>query len=670
MSSRLHSLYASHHELDIVLESLEFLGAQHRSFFIKCCQGQCYPRTTDLFRLADMGRRVPKIMLPKNGILTAIHPLDLYDSIRHLFSSTSYSGLMLDLFRNYQFPMSIEAEMRADSWKSEIRCCETENPGPRLNFDCWMDPAKFHEPLHPDIPCNEFAHRTIYSILVRWRKEITSAIHYPRMNDKNMSWSTKRHYEYITGEEWDFGTRGMFSQRVYQQLKDKLGIVLQGDNELRQVWTPAAVKPRSYWSMGGRSYNVSAPSQSIWNRLVDLSPSTNHVSRLLPGRLTVEEGKICRVYDFKTFTSEFHQQVHFLRRLAVFGREDGIITYMDAAVGLVDQQLGEFIDEYIDNCASRPTVSYERRLKKRLVTSVHNNAAGLGIFGNLATCTFVHFAFELELIGDEDQLNTGGDDGEVMIYPDEIDEFDEFQPIIGVYHRDKMFRSDEEGCISYKRKLIQVRDKLILFPMVIWPTSPTILYALYRIKDRRFHYFDEDLTTLYDRLGRLGVEMLRFLTSVHWLKFNMSDEEVEWIIRFCKWMESEVERLYNPILAMLPQCGGDFLWPMIPNCRDDLDKQPVEAMVECVYHGQVSLSERDLLPSISIVQECHQNDHFQSNSSPHLTFLKHLGYLDAKPLKRTFTGEEGYHRLLKEFSTRIPIVYEYTVLADIPQKFL
>lgn len=669
MSSRLHSFYASHYDVNIILESLSLLGVKHRSYFIKCCQGQTYPRVTETYRLADMGRRIPKILVPHDGIITATHTLEIFENVRYLFSSQLFAGFLLDLFRNYQFPAEIEAIMRRDGWHAEIRCCETENPGRRLNFDCWMDPQKFHEQLHPEIPANPMAHRIIYSILRRWKKECLARVHYPRMNDKNMSWSTKRSYESVFGESWDYRLRGMFSQRVYQQVKDRKGISLGGVNELRQVWTPAAVKPRNYWSMGGESYNASAHTQDIWNLLVDLSPSTNHVSRLLPGRLEVREGKICRVYDFTTFTSEMHQQMHFLRRLAPFAGED-MITYMEADVGLVDQSFGAMIDDYVDKCAARPGVSYERRLKKRLETTFHNHAAGLGIFGNLATSTFVHFGFELELIGDEDEINTGGDDGEVMMYPDEIDEFDYHQPIIGVYHPDKMFRSDEEGCISYKRKLVQLRDKLILYPLVIWPTSPTLLYALYKIKDRRFNYFDDDLISLSDRLGSLGVELLRFITSIHWLKFNIEPYELEWVLHYLRWVVDEAERLYTPMVAQLPQCGGDFLWPVIPRRLEDFDTLPVERMVMEVYHGEVLLSVRDLLPDPSLVQNRFQSSKFETNATQRITFLKHLGYLDVKPKKEKLTGEEGYSRLLKEFGVTLPIVYEVVVIADLPDKFL
>lgn len=616
-----------------------------------------------------MGRKIPKVLCSRDGIVHAIHPLEIYEDVRYLFSSQLFAGFLLDLFRNYQFPSNIEDQMRRDGWLKEIKCCETENPGPRLNFDCWMDPQHFHEPLHPDIPVNPMAHRIIYSILKRWKKEVLREVHYPRMNDKNMSWSTKRDFEYRFGEEWDYGQRGMFSQRVYQQIKDRTGISLGGACELRQVWTPAAVKPRNYWSMGGEAYDTSAPTQSMWNVLVDISPSTNHVSRLLPGRLTIRDGKVCRVYDFESFTSEMHQQVHFLKKLAAFGGED-IITYMDAARGLVDQSLGGLIDDYVATCANRPAVSYERRLKKRLETTYHNNAAGLGIFGNLATCTFVHFGFELELIGDEDELNTGGDDGEAMMYPDEIDEFDEFQPIIGVYHEEKMFRSDEDGCISYKRKLVQLRDKLILYPLVIWPTSPTLLFALYKIKDRRFNYFDDDLISLHDRLGSLGVELLRFLTSIYWLKFNIEPNELEWVLMYLRWIRDEAERRYTPMIAQLPQCGGDFLWPVIPTKLEEFGLLPVERMIEEVYHGEVVLSMRGLLEDASLIENRYLNCEFVTNSTPRITFLKHLGYFDVSPLKEKIFGEEGYHRLLKEFGVSLPIMYRVLVIAELPDKFL
>jgi len=667
MCERLNHRYRQIPELDTFLDDLPRLDLKQRAFGIKVCQAQTLPRDYDTYPLARMARVIPHIRLDNTSHHESF--VTYFEYLRPLVHSTLFSGLLLDLFRNYRFPKEIEAEMREQSWKGEIQACEKENPGAVLDFDVWMDPQKFGEPLHKTIPANRVAHMTIHAILVRWKKEAASKIHYPRMNDKNMSWSTVRAYEYVTGEKWDFGTRGMFSQRIYQQFKEKTGVVLGGSCELRQTWTPAAVKPRSYWAMGGLAYDRSSTSQDIWNDLVNRSPSTNHISRLLPGRLLLAENQICRVYDFQCFTSEFHQQVHFLRKLAGFCA-DTEITYMDVSLGLVDQNMGAYIDEYVDQCAARPAVSYERRIKGRHTMSRHNHAAGLGIFGNLATCTFTHFGFELELIGDEELINTGGDDGEVNIYPDEIEEFDCFQSLIGIYQDKKMFRSDQDGCISYKRHLIQLRDKLILCPMVIWPTVPTLEYGLYRRKDPRFHYWDDDLVTLHDRLDMIGVEVLRFLVSLHWLSFNIADEELLAALSFATWIGKEVERLYTPLIPMLPQCGGDFLWPSIPKDRDELKRHPVESMVMSAYHGHARLNRRDLVDAPHFSEFRYQNQVISSNSSKRIAFLRNLGFLKVEAERVIVTGEEGYHQLLKEFDTRVPVVYQITVLTDIPRKFL
>lgn len=168
----------------------------------------------------------------------------------------------------------------------------------------------------------------------------------------------------------------------------------QGPVELRQAWGFNLLVPRTYYANGATTQEHSKHSQPIFNSLLDIFPNTHRKRRFDLKRLSIQPRQTAIVYDYSSFTSLMEEQTYFLRELAKFCRGT-LVWIVDTYHGLLQKDLGELIDDYVDHCNDRPEFVLAQSLQDILGFNAdirfHHECAGmLGVNSNLASCTVLH----------------------------------------------------------------------------------------------------------------------------------------------------------------------------------------------------------------------------------------------------------------------------------------
>jgi len=389
---------------------------------------------------------------------------------------------------------------------------------------------------------------------------------------------------------------------------------------------------------------------------------------LNPTRIVLDtEGPDClRIWDLWGFTSNHHESRHFINALAKFceGHE---ITIIDDQEGCVQVDLGMYLWTYAQ-LNTFPEYSLERldEYYQDLV-SFHNIAGFLGVFGNLTFSTFLHGASVLQVIGDPSKLNVAGDDGHCATVPGTLR--DSFLTRIirrnGVLNEEKEFFTEEIPAVCLKRSVVQIHNRVIQQPVIIWPSISLILMRL--LGDGRPNIHHEFNMTREELLSSLASEMMRFLRSLH-IHSNLKLEGLSFVVSF-------LQRIYHstglPLEGSVPQLGGYFLCPMCPDEPYDLTHDPLERVLAYHYRGFVELplrqdieqfaEERDVVWSVGA--------EWYDRSCPKWNYLSVLGYVQTEPVKVTYVGLEGYRLLQKEFLSHDREVVRVTCIGVPPRKF-
>jgi len=653
--------------IDRLFQYLPIMTVKQRSLLIKSCQAQYLPHPDIPCTLLDMFYKTPGIFKTYSDIDKVYPFLADISYLRPYIETPLFAGLILDLVRNYRLGPDIRKQMEKESLDKETSRFESLGyKETRLNYRCFLDPEFHEEALHHSIMPNVAANSFIYRRLCLWKSQIATRIFFPRSSFKMMSHSTIRDFTNKTGEDWDIRNRGIFSQKHWEKVYFETGIELEGSCEIRQRWSPAAVKPRTYACSGGTVYRSSRYLQDPFTLLVNIMPTTHHISRLNPERLVLKPREWLRIYDFTAFTSSMVEQKFFIEFLADFC-EGTEFTIMDAREGLITRDFGDVFREYNLEANFLTQLSYERFCPCDDASSSQGVAGLLGVFGNLMSCTFLHGVFEMNLVEDFQNVNIAGDDGQVPVDESSEDCFDEAQKIIGIYEWKKCFRSNEPGAVALKRPIFQDGELIRTLPLVSVITLPTLLYTLFNKQDPRFTYFDLDLVSRSDRLGTLGADLLRLQRTVWWIKEALSEDEKKWFMAFQK----EVAKRADYPFPNLSQCSGwGHTWPMITDDWEEFVKyRPEELTAMRCYSGVVRLPLRMTVdnPPISAF---YAGVTFRSNSSKTLSFLETLGLVEKSSIQQHYFGSDGRSRLIQEFESPDVPVYEYFVRSDVPLHLL
>lgn len=622
---------------------LPSLTLAQRKAVILMCRSQSLPFSTTTFGSQVLSKKLPESIFDISGISEFIE-------------SPSMSNLIIELVLSSPMPDTMVESTKRELVNKEIRVLETDPLPPEIDWHVFFDEGRQSDRIHPSLEPNEPMASLVHHRLCLWRQKVLSyGIIYPRISRKTVSKDTLRNYEdfwsRFEGRELD-GSAGMISQieleNTYHQTGEKVG----GVCEMRQVWYRAQATPRTYYATGGTAYWKSRFIQRMMNDLVDSLACTERYSRVNPSRLLFKDNCTGVIYDLSSFTSNCHEQRPFLHMLSSFC-SGCIVTVMDAREGPIDVDLGELILEY-NTLNDNAEYSTERVIGCYML--LHHQAGFLGVYGNIASCTFVHGCVALQTVGSEDEINVAGDDGLIGSVSKSVGL--RGPRLIGVFAEEKCGTADEANAVHLKRPIHQVGQRVVPGHMVIWPSFELLMWRKDSV-DPRF----PDLADLTRKEVRsmMASSICRFLYHLH--AIPCSDAEVDQIFTIVEFMYGVLQL---PKRGNLPQCGGDpDLGIVACLSRSTFLGNPYHEVVKQLYSGVVVLSARRGQVDEE-EEEFYPGARFRSRSSPRLQYLETLGYLLKEEIKCTYIGEVGQRLLIEELDHSGPAVYQYYVQIDIP----
>jgi len=565
-------------------------------------------------------------------------------------------------------------------WWKEINLAMGSFRDEPVNWDVIFDDARFtssNQQLHPDLPRNPNMANDIYRSLVDFRERIAGTTLYARATHKNMSWETRREFEESTRSSLE--GEAIFGQDDYLRYYHRTGVLLGGSTEMRQKWYHSGAKPRTYFAMGGHAYQHSRFLQDVFSKLVDSFPSFNHKTRLRPGRLSVPdnldgEDVHWRIYDLSSFTSNCCIQRSFVLRLAEFLSEVPVII-VDERSGPMEVDLGDLLLDYYHHCVVEPPLTLERYDPGlRDVTFFHEVASMLGIFGNLMTCTFAHgvvVGMSSADVSSSDLYNCAGDDGLVPERVSTAFHIDRGIRIVGSYEPEKSFRGDDEAPICLKRPFEETFPQPTLHSNIIPPTLATCVILLdLSYSDPRYTNFEDTTLTWIDRVNIIAKDLLRFLRSAYRMGYN----DWERLAGITKGFKRLVRKYtsWDPTPGVFIRGIRPF-WPVDPSDYEFCDINPFHAILLYFAPPLLEVSRREVLVDVSLQYES-AGEVFQNNSSKRLKMLEMLGYVTKEEVKVEISDYERMKALEAVLDDvpfgYDPVVYQYTVVRDIPFFFM
>lgn len=656
------------------------LSVEDRKNVVTLCRAQHVPEYREATLLASQVFDSPTgIQLPRYGNSRL---KDFATTAKPYIESPIWSGLILDMARSKEIPMHDIQRIRDKMWMKEINTMDGQKRASTLNYNAIFYQECSEESLLPNTIPNSTMNSYIRGVLTEWRDWMKNTLHYPRATSKRSSRDSERLMDqYVDWRRRYFPDEDIpFCQRVMERHYAETGVEVGGMCEMRQKWYRSGVVPRTYVAQGGDAYHSSKHGQGGFNKLVDMLPMTNYILRLLPTNLDLTGGLYAFIYDLSTFTSNFHEHDAFMRALAEFC--DGYTMQIwDGREGIKTISMRDYLLRYADTNTNKP--SYSRERWDGDMEAHYQEVAGfLGVFGNLMTCTFLHSVVILTIIASTRRMYTAGDDGGVALYHRMKMEWkertnklrllnDPFDDVVlvfsaleqlGIIAWQKVFTTQEEGCIALKRPLIQWREQLFTSIMLIWPSMSLIeLYRNWKRPDPRFADYTLIHTRKECRSSCLS-EITRFMSSLATYAEMVPEEDLEWIFEYLKGI---YEILGAPCEGSVPQLIRGMDQDFVATLMDyqDLLECPFQRTIRRHYSGRCWVPCREDDNAYELDKpDLYIGNEFLSIPSPLLSYLCNIGYIHSEPLRLLCTGSHGLERLMTEYTKRLsPQVYRYSV---------
>jgi len=318
---------------------------------------------------------------------------------------------------------------------------------------------------------------------------------------------------------------------------------------------------------------------------------------------------------------------------------------VDAVDGLVPKDLGDLIWEYTTHNLIQPLCSLARVFPNMDHCVAHHVAGYLGVYGNIATATFLHGAVMLQTVDSPNRLNIAGDDG--LIDSNYDKEKLDALATIGIVEETKAFSTEEGGAVHLKRPITQIGNRLLPGLLVPWPSLEYL--SLEQSVDPRYPHISN--MSKDERRTALAASITTFLSYL--TTTAMTADDHEYIFSFLKWLYQE-GRL--PEGGNVPQISGTPLG-FVPAIRIDyIGLEPITNTIGRMYPGWATLIRRAHMP---FEKDMLEQREFLCNGSKCLRYLEDLGYLSSRKESVYVVGEEGLQALLKEYLNPDAPVYRY-----------
>jgi len=536
------------------------------------------------------------------------------------------------------------------------------SPLPRtINYDCFF--GDYQVPLHPTMDPNPLQAARIHTIIDHWVSELCDKdVIFPYMTSKLVSKHTQEMVSDVYPDYTTFEEEGA-TQPDLENVYLRYGDVLSGGScEVKQRWYTSGLVPRTYYAAGSDAYHKSKYLRDAFNRLCDLLPPTERFARVNTRRIVLSSpASHAIIYDLTSFTSNMHEQRHFLDRLSLYCRGRHV-RIMDSIEGIIEVDLGVLIDQYND-LNKNPTYSSSKLLGKGLFLD-HHIAGFLGVYGNLATCTFLHGAVMSCVVESFQQLGIAGDDGIIDSYDDWMTFF--AIRLLGLMEESKGYSTIDPGNQVYLKRPVRQ------FGARIYSES----FALYSMLE---HIFEEDDKRFFpaprsklERKKSLASSIVSYLRSLRPLLLDRDR-----LTEVRKFLGMVYSRAQFPECGHVPYLHLDFgshqktLPSVLVPSLDSIGQDPIEYTIKSLYSGSVVLPHRSPERIEMDSDVLFAGSEFVCTGSQRLTYYRKMGFLEIHQDDVLYVGEDGLDRLLEVYvvGDRYP-VYTVSVVHDVPTHLL
>jgi len=614
-----------------ILGAFPSLSMDQRSAVAKLCRAQCYPPRSS--RLHKMTTSLP-------------HSFKM--QILPLCQTPSMAGLILQLV--LLAPMStveIESIYRA-SLQKEMTVMESVRRTCTLDFSPFF--GMYNLPIHDHFPPNPVMARQIHSCIDLWITSLERKILYPRISSKTISKMTQDNLysilpDYVAKDP--VGITAVDLEYVYHTY----GIKIEGPCEMRQKWYCSNLKPRTYYTQGGNAYHTSKYLANPFTDLCDTLPCTNRRLRTDPTRVVIpDETYDVILYDLTSFTSNLHVHRNFMMHLARYccGRQ---VTILDTVHGVIQQDLGDMIYEYTEVNLYNPTYTLPSKYSNPSEIHYHNIAGFLGVYGNIATATFIHGITMSMLHVNTNENNVAGDDG--LDSCQDVNQSLELLGTLGEISDEKTFRISEGCCIHLKRPLTRIGNRLIPGQLVAWPTLEHVQENV----DIRYPYLKR--LSRRERVTAISGSVMAFLRSLESQQLTAEDTEI---------IDTLLVYIYNeyelPREGCVPQATHNANTGFVP--AYERRYIGIDPITNTISRNYANIAKVPLREKCEMEWYMLSDTRFRCNQNSLLSLLERLGYVGSEKPSMYVYGEEGMKRLLKEYVRPDPRIYDYFVVSTLP----
>jgi len=541
-----------------------------------------------------------------------------------------------------------EKEKKLESYMKEIRVMDSDPYSPDIDFTPFF--GNYSAQMHPDIPKNPKMASTVHKAIDTWRQWASQYTQYPKMSKKLLPTHTREEMrKYVDRLIQDPAEATPAS---LEWLYVRYGDIVEGPCELSQRWYTNGVSPRSYFVAGPTAYDKTKNTKDLWNKLVDSLSVTHRKNRVNPGRVHVSGIKQALFYDLTSFTSNMALQRPFLSNLSIYCRGQKI-TVMDGLLGPIEKDLGDIIAEY-NEMNFRP--EYIWRESPDWLPDTHGVAGFLGVFGNIATCTFLHGAIILQLCEHSYECGCAGDDA-VVVVEDEGTVWC-CVALLGILAVEKTYSISDQDVVYLKRRT-WIDQRAFCLRSAVFFQLPSFLHFFKRTD---LHRFREGHMTRRE-LKDLAAQSLGASFRSAAILLRGGDK---WCLK--EFMTSYYSLCGFPHTGNIPQLHRQKnarTKRFVPSLESFGQRDYVQVTIQSLYQGTVYLPLRE--DTFESVLRLRKDTVFRSRGGPFLQYLQKLGVIEAKrKVTQEFIGEVGYEKLLAEWDHPEPCWYTYTSKMDVP----
>nr|WNA22201.1 MAG: RdRp [Downy mildew lesion associated ambivirus 6] len=634
-------------ECQHLLSFITGLSQSLRKELVTLCRGMSIPvcGTTLYAKTSNILSQIPTGKFGAFLLSLCTHPL--------------YNGLVLSLCISMPLPDHAIRETYRKLLAKEMLVMETSPVPPQINYNCFF--GDYTTPIHPSVQPNPKQAAAIHELIDRWIMLLEEKpFILPHITNKLVAKPTQelvraRYPEYVTFEE-----EGA-TQADLEYLYMTEGDLLEGGPcEIKQRWYTSGLTPRTYYAAGSDAYHKSKYVRNALNSLCDILPPTERFSRVNPHRVLLKSSDShAIIYDLTSFTSNMHEQRYFLERLSMYCRGRRV-RVLDACEGVVEVDLGDLLSSY--NAMNIEPKYSSRKLLKSDLELAHHTAGFLGVYGNLASCTFLHGAIMSQIVDTFAQLGIAGDDGIVDSEDDSTTFF--VIRLLGLMEESKVYNTEDDGWQVYlKRPIKQFLNRVYSESFALY----SMLEHLFEHDDLRF--FSQHRSRK-ERKGSLASSLVAYLRSL--TRLILSSDEKNTVYAFLLGIYHHAGFPVDGYLPQLSTCRteNDQIIPqtLIPTLREDfIGKDPMEITALSLYDGVAVLTETSDERIDLDYDLCYAGCEFEATGNGVLSYLRKLGFVDYEQEEVVMSGEEGLKALLKQLMSQTSYTkYRVKVLRDIP----